>query len=89
MEIVAYRGRINAVVGSCLLFSKFGGRCIHFKAVAVKFIERSGSVDNIIKKPFSSKTYDGKLEIISTANWKAHTPMLKDLPSRYRYVFGQ
>ena len=26
------------------------------------------SVDNIIKNPFSSKNYDGKLEIVSSAS---------------------
>ena len=40
------------------------------------------SVDNVIKKPFSGRIYDGKLKIVLTASWKVHTHMLKDLPCR-------
>ena len=41
------------------------------------------SVDNTIKKLYSSRNFYGKLEIVSTASYKVHTLML-DLPSRYR-----
>ena len=46
-------------------FPRFVGRCIHFEVV-IKFVE--WNVDNIVKKPFPSKNFDGKLEIVLTAS---------------------
>ena len=38
----------------------------------LKFGDRCIDIDNIIKKPFSGRNYDVKLEIASTASKKIH-----------------